>query len=55
MIKPLMERSPYFLMIKKFYLSLVMLCEFRELSKDYIAEMPVKLGLTVSNALDGHV
>ena len=37
-------------MIKKFYLSLVMtssyyLSEISELSEDYIAEMPVKLGL----------
>ena len=49
MIKSLMEWSPYFLMIKKFYLFtrydiIMKLSKFSELSEDYIAEMWVKLG-----------
>ena len=39
MIKSLLARSLYFLMVNKFYLSLVMkICEFSELSKYYIAD-----------------
>ena len=37
-----MERNPYFLTTKKFYLSLVMTSSWN-LSKDYIAEMPVEV------------
>ena len=45
MIKPLMERSPYFLMILlvSCYDIIMKLSEFIELSENYIAEMPVKI------------
>ena len=41
-----MERSPYFLMILISCYDIIMkLSEYSELSEDYLAEMPVKLGL----------
>ena len=49
-IKSLIERSLYHLIIKKIYLSLDIIMELRELSKlnkDYIAEMLTKLGLVL--------
>ena len=50
MIKPLLESSPYFfndkeILLVSCYDIIMKLSEFSELSKDYIAEMPVKLGL----------